>query len=255
MKRIVLTAVFFAFLLLPLEAQEVPGQPAEEPLSELSEQDETVSFPQQLKTKFVEGNPYFMGVISLVLVLGLACSIERIIYLNLADVNHQKLIRKTAAALDNGNVESAKDIARNTRGPVASIVYQGLMRIEQDVDVIEKSIVSCGSLQAGLLERNFSWIKLFIVMAPSLGFLGTVIGLIQAFDSIEQAANINPTIVAGGMKVALITTVAGLIVALILQLFYNYLLNKNESIVHKMEDAAISLLDLIIKYKTSHAGK
>jgi biopolymer transport protein ExbB len=219
-----------------------------------SETEVSATFYRQLKTKFIEGNPYFMSVISLILILGLACCIERIIYLNLADVNSKKFIKKIADHLENGNVEAAKDIARNTKGPVASIFYQGLMRINQDIDVIEKSVVSYGNVQIGLLERNFSWISLFIAMAPSLGFLGTVLGLIQAFDDIEQAANISPTIVAGGMKVALITTVAGLIVALILQLIYNYLLNKDESIVHKMEDASISLLDIIVKYKTHYSA-
>lgn len=205
--------------------------------------------------KFIEGNPYFMCVIALTLVLGLACCIERIIYLHLADVNSKKLIRKIEDALDKGDVETAKNIARNTKGPVASIIYQGLMRIDQDVDVIEKSVTSYGSVQIGLLERNFSWISLFIAMAPSLGFLGTVLGLIQTFEDIEQAANITPGIVADGMKVALITTVAGLIVALVLQLFYNYIINKDESIIRKMEDASVTLLDIIIKYKAGKGEK
>ncbi len=203
----------------------------------------------QLKTKFIEGNPYFMSVISAILILGLAFSIERIIYLNLADVNSKKLLRKVEEALEKRDVEAAKNIVRNTRGPVASIIYQGLMRIDQDIDVIENSIVSYGSVQSGLLERNFTWISLFIAMAPTLGFLGTVWGMIQAFDAIEVAADITPSIIAGGMKVALITTVGGLIVALILQVFYNYILTKDESIIHKMEDTSVSLLDIILKYK------
>ena len=152
------------------------------------------------------------------------------------------------AALEKGDVEAAKDIARNTRGPVASIYYQGLMRIDQGIDVVEKSIVSYGGVQGGLLEKNMSWITLFIAMAPSLGFLGTVVGMIMAFDKIEQVGDISPTVVAGGMKVALITTVGGLIVALILQIFYNYLLSKLEAILNQMEDASITLLDLVIKY-------
>lgn len=207
---------------------------------------------QQLKTKFIEGNPYFMGVISLVFVLGLAFSIERIIYLHLSDVNVRKLLQKVEDALEKGEIEQAKEVVRNTRGPVASIIYQGLMRIDQSIEEIEKSIVSYGSVQTGLLERNFSWIALFIAMAPSLGFLGTVMGMIQAFDDIETAASISPSIVASGMKFALITTVAGLIVALVLQLFYNYIINKDEAIVHKMEDTSISLLDIIIKYKARY---
>lgn len=151
-------------------------------------------------------------------------------------------------ALDKGDVEGAKAIDRDTRGPIASIAYQGLMRIDQGIDVVEKSIVSYGGVQGGLLEKNMSWITLFIAMAPSLGFLGTVVGMIMAFDKIEQVGDISPTVVAGGMKVALITTVGGLIVALILQVFYNYLLSKLEAILNQMEDASISLLDLVIKY-------
>ncbi len=209
-------------------------------------------FYYQLKTKFIEGNPYFMSVISACLIFGLAICIERTFYLNLADVNSKKLIKKIEDALEKGDVESAKDIARNTRGPVASIIYQGLMRIDQDIDIIEKSIVSYGSVQTGLLEKNFSWITLFIAMAPSLGFLGTVLGMVQAFDDIQMASSISPAIVAAGMKVALITTVGGLIVAVILQLFYNYLLTKDENIIHKMEDSSITLLDLIIQYKAKY---
>jgi biopolymer transport protein ExbB len=264
MKQILLTASLLIFSSLTIKAQDSISEAdkidltaaiqTEVQLPNPSETEVSDTFYRQLKTKFIEGNPYFMSVISLTLVLGLACCIERIIYLNLADVNSKKLIKKIADALERGDIEAAKDIARNTKGPVASVIYQGLMRINQDIDVIEKSIASYGSVQIGLLERNFSWISLFIAMAPSLGFLGTVLGLIQAFDDIEQAANISPTIVAGGMKVALITTVAGLIVALVLQVFYNYLLNKNESIVHRMEDASISLLDIIIKYKTHYGA-
>ena len=150
--------------------------------------------------------------------------------------------------LDKGDVEGAKTIARNTRGPIASIAYQGLMRIDQGIDVVEKSIVSYGGVQGGLLEKNMSWITLFIAMAPSLGFLGTVVGMVMAFDKIEQVGDISPTVVAGGMKVALITTVGGLIVALLLQVFYNYLLSKLEAILNQMEDASITLLDMVIKY-------
>lgn len=207
---------------------------------------------QQLKTKFIEGNPYFMSVISLVFVLGLAFSIERIIYLHLSDVNAKKLLSQIEEALEKGEIEAAKEIARNTRGPVASIIYQGLMRSDQSIEEIEKSIVSYGSVQTSLLERNFSWISLFIAMAPSLGFLGTVMGMVQAFDDIEMAASISPAVVASGMKFALITTVAGLIVALVLQVFYNYILTKDESILHKMEDSSITFLDMIIQYKARY---
>ncbi|MDR3308344.1 MAG: MotA/TolQ/ExbB proton channel family protein [Tannerella sp.] len=206
------------------------------------------SFHQALKTKFIEGSANFMSMVAIALILGLAFVIERIIYLNLADTNADKLLKGIEAALDKGDVEAAKAIARDTRGPIASIAYQGLLRINQGIDVVEKSIVSYGGVQGGLLEKNLSWITLFIAMAPSLGFLGTVVGMIMAFDKIEQVGDISPTVVAGGMKVALITTVGGLVVALLLQVFYNYLLSKLEAILNKMEDASITLLDLVIKY-------
>ena len=195
---------------------------------------------QALKTKFIEGGADFMSLVAIALIFGLAFCLERIIYLNLAETNSSKLLKGIEDALDKGDVEGAKAIARDTRGPIASIAYQGLMRIDQGIDVVEKSIVSYGGVQGGLLEKNMSWITLFIAMAPSLGFL--------AFDKIEQVGDISPTVVAGGMKVALITTVGGLIVALILQVFYNYLLSKLEAILNQMEDASISLLDLVIKY-------
>ncbi|HCC51254.1 MAG TPA: flagellar motor protein MotA [Porphyromonadaceae bacterium] len=210
------------------------------------------SFHQALKIKFIEGSADFMSTVAIALILGLAFVLERIIYLNLADTNSEKLLKGIEAALDKGDVEAAKAIARDTRGPIASIAYQGLMRIDQGIDVVEKSIVSYGGVQGGLLEKNLSWITLFIAMAPSLGFLGTVVGMIMAFDKIEQVGDISPTVVAGGMKVALITTVGGLVVALILQVFYNYLLSKLESILNKMEDASITLLDLVIKYDVKY---
>ena len=202
---------------------------------------------QALKTKFIEGGADFMSLVAIALIFGLAFCLERIIYLNLAETNSSKLLKGIEDALDKGDVEGAKAIARDTRGPIASIAYQGLMRIDQGIDVVEKSIVSYGGVQGGLLEKNMSWITLFIAMAPSLGFLGTVVGMIMAFDKIEQVGDISPTVVAGGMKVALITTV-GVIVALILQIFYNYLLSKLEAILNQMEDASITLLDLVIKY-------
>src|SRR5574344_1517740 len=203
---------------------------------------------QAIKTKFIEGGANFMSSIAIVFIFGLAFCLERIIYLNLAETNSTKLLKGIEDALDKGDVEGAKTIARDTRGPIASIAYQGLMRLDQGVDVVEKSIVSYGGVQSGLLEKNLSWVTLFIAMAPSLGFLGTVVGMVMAFDKIEQVGDISPTVVAGGMKVALITTIAGLIVALILQVFYNYLLSKLEAILNQMEDASISLLDLVIKY-------
>jgi biopolymer transport protein ExbB len=181
---------------------------------------------KEINTKFIEGTASFMSLVAIALVIGLAFCIERIIYLSLAEINTKKFIAAIEAALEKGDVEAAKDIARNTRGPIASIYYQGLMRIDQGIDVVEKSVVSYGGVQAGYLEKGCSWITLFIAMAPSLGFLGTVIGMVQAFDKIQQVGDISPTVVAGGMKVALITTIFGLIVALILQVFYNYILSK-----------------------------
>lgn len=214
------------------------------------EQDATAdqSFHQALKTKFIEGGADFMALIALVLILGLVLCLERIIYLNLADNNYEAFLRKLEEALNRGDMNGAKDIARNTRGPVASIAYQALMRFDQGIDVVERSIVSYGGVQGGLLEKNLSWITLFIAIAPSLGFLGTVVGMVMAFDKIEKVGDISPTVVAGGMKVALITTIGGLIVAMILQVFYNYILSKVESILNRMEDASITLVDFAIKY-------
>ena len=210
------------------------------------------SMHKELKTKFIEGDAGFMSLVAISLVLGLAFCIERIIYLSLAEVDVKKMMAKVEAALEKGDVEGAKTICRNTRGPVASICYQGLMRIDEGVDVVERSVVSYGGVQAGYLEKGCSWITLFIAMAPSLGFLGTVIGMVMAFDNIQRAGDISPTVVAGGMKVALITTIFGLIVALILQVFYNYILSKIEAITSQMEDSSITLLDMIMKYNLKY---
>ena len=207
------------------------------------------SMYKNLKTKFIEGDAGFMALVAIALVIGLAFCIERIIYLALADVNAKKMIVGVEKALlaDN-DVETAKSICRNTRGPIASIYYQGLMRLNDGVESVEKSVVSYGAVQASYLEKGCSWITLFIAMAPSLGFLGTVIGMVQAFDDIQKAGDISPTVVAGGMKVALLTTIFGIVVALVLQVFYNYILAKIESITAQMEDSTISLLDIVAKY-------
>ena len=231
----------------PIMAQDAAPAQTEQ-TTEAAVVEEGGGLHKELKTKFIEGDAGFMSLVAIALVLGLAFCIERIIYLSLAEVNTKKLMTSIEAALEKGDVEAAKTVCRNTRGPVASICYQGLMRIDDGVDVVERSVVSYGGVQAGYLEKGCSWITLFIAMAPSLGFLGTVVGMIMAFDKIEQVGDISPTVVAGGMKVALITTVGGLIVALILQVFYNYLLSKLEAILNQMEDASISLLDLVIKY-------
>ena len=207
-----------------------------------------VPLHQQLKTKFIEGGPLWMAPIALVLVLGLALSIERILYLTFAKTNTKKLVANVEAALAEGGVEKAKEVCRNTRGPVASIFYQGLLRYDEGVDVVEKTIVSYGSVQMSLMENGMTWISLFIALAPSLGFLGTVVGMIAAFDAIQAAGDISPNVVAGGMKVALITTVFGLIVAMILQVFFNYILTKIESLTTDMEDSSISFVDVMTKF-------
>lgn len=205
-----------------------------------------------LKEKFVEGGVPWMTPILILLIIGLAIAIERIIYLNMATTNTDKLLNKIEDALAEGGIEAAKEVCRNTKGPVASIFYQGLERYEEGVDMVEKSIISYGGVQMGKLENGMIWLQLFIALAPSLGFLGTVIGMIQAFDDIAIAGDISPNIVADGMKVALLTTVFGLIVAMILQVFYNYLLNKISSLVNSMEDSSISIMDIIVKYKAKN---
>ena len=208
-----------------------------------------VPLHQALKTKFIEGGAGFMALIIICLIIGLALAIERILYLSFSKTNTKALLAKVEEALAKGGVEAAKDVCRETRGPVASIFYQGLLRYDQGVDVVEKTIVSYGSVQMSNMENGLSWISLFIAIAPSLGFLGTVIGMIEAFDAIQAAGDISPNVVAGGMKVALITTVGGLIVALILQIFYNYILAKIDGLTIDMEDSSISLVDILTKYQ------
>ena len=217
---------------------------------ELLETEETGGIHKQLKSKFIEGSAGFMSLVALALVIGLAFCIERIIYLTLSEINAKKLMDVIGKKIEDSDIEGAKDICRNTRGPVASICYQGLLRIGESIENIERSVVSYGAVQTANLERGCSWIKLCITIAPSLGFLGTVIGMVMAFDNIRVAGDISATIVASGMKVALITTIFGIIVALVLQLFYNYIISKIEHITSQMEESAITLLDCITKYKT-----
>jgi len=221
-------------------ATEETGEETEE----VAEEDRT--FHQILKEKFIEGGPAFMGIVLLCLILGLAIVIERIIYLNMATTNSKKLLANVEDAMNSGGVDAAKEVCRNTSGPVASIFYQGLDRSEEGIEMVEKSVVAYGSVQMGKLEKGVSWISLFIALAPMLGFMGTVIGMIDAFDAIEAAGDISPSLVAGGIKVALLTTVFGLIVAIILQIFYNYIVAKVDSIVNDMENASISLVDLLM---------
>lgn len=212
---------------------------------------ETKSFHQVLKQKFIEGGAGWMAPILVCLILGLALAIERILYLNFSTTNTAKLLNKVETALESQGISAAKDICRDTKGPVASVFYQGLDRYNEGIDVVEKSIVSYGGVLMARLEKNLSWITLFIALAPMLGFLGTVVGMVRAFESIEIAGDISPTIVAAGMKVALLTTVFGLIVAIILQILFNYLVTKVESLVNSMEDVTISFIDILVKYKNA----
>jgi len=210
--------------------------------------EETESFHKLLKQKVIEGDAAFMSIIILCLVIGLAVCIERIIYLALSDTNTDDLLKKIDAALAKGDIEEAKEICRNTRGPVASIFYQGLSRHDQGIEVVEKTVVSYGGVQSGLMERGLPWISLFIGITPMIGFMGTVYGMIIAFDKIQQVGDLSATVIAGGIKLALITTVAALTVAITLQIFYNYIITKIDNLVGDMEDSSISLLDILIKY-------
>ena len=219
----------------------------------VSAQTETASLHLQLKSKFVDGSPFFMSLVALALVLGLAFCIERLIYLTLSEINAKKLLNDIDERVGNKDIDGAKTLCRNTRGPVASICYQGLLHINESMDDIERSVMSYGSVQTAKLEKGCSWIKLFIAMAPSLGFLGTVIGMVMAFENIQEAGDIGPTIVAAGMKVALITTIFGIVVALILQLFYSYITSKIEHLTSQMEESAVTLLDSIMKFKRTES--
>ncbi|NGZ89224.1 MotA/TolQ/ExbB proton channel family protein [Psychroflexus maritimus] len=231
------------------EVEEEAEEEVEEVEEETEEAQEELGFHQELKKRFIEGGPGFMGIVLLCLILGLAIAIERIIYLNLATTNTKKLAEKVEDALSTGGVEAAKDVCRETPGPVASIYYQGLDRADESVEAAEKAVVAYGGVQMGQLEKNVSWVSLFIALAPMLGFMGTVIGMIKAFDKIEAAGDMQPSLVAGGIKVALLTTVFGLIVAIILQIFYNYIVAKIDNIVNDMEDASISLIDMLVENK------
>ena len=227
---------------------------AEEPAASPTVVDDEIvaeeqGFHQVIKEKFIEGDPVFMTPVLICLILGLAVALERIITLNLATTNTKKLLNKVEEALASGGIEAAKDITKDTKGPVASIFTQGLMRYSEGIEMVEKSIIAYGSVEMGRLEKGLVWISLFISLAPMLGFMGTVIGMIGAFDAIEAAGDISPSLVAGGIKIALLTTVAGLIVAIILQLFYNYLVSKIDSLVNDMEDSSISLVDVLVKHK------
>ena len=237
-----------------VDEQTADSTVAEAPVAEEPEQvtapaEESKSFHQVLKEKYIQGGAGWMTPVLLCLILGMALVIERILYLNMATTNVQKLLEGIEEHVQKGDYNGAKELCRDTRGPVASIFYQGLDRIDEGLDNVEKAVTSYGGVQMARLENNMTWIALFIALAPSFGFLGTVVGMVQAFDDIEVAGDISPTVVAGGMKVALLTTIFGLIVAIILQIFYNYILTKIESLVAQMEDGSISFMDILVKNK------
>jgi biopolymer transport protein ExbB len=250
MKKLITVLALSGLLALSYSTQ-VLAQDSPNNIPETEVVDEDASFTQVVKDKFIEGDWRFMSPVLICLILGLAIAIERIITLNMATTNTKKLLARVEDALNTGGIEAAKEVTASTRGPVASIFTQGLMRSSEGIDMVEKSIISYGSVEMGRLEKGLVWISLFISLAPMLGFMGTVIGMIGAFDAIQAAGDISPSLVAGGIKVALLTTVAGLIVAIILQLFYNYLVSKVDGLVNQMEDASISLVDLLVRYKVS----
>ena len=228
-------------------ATEQVAEEVAAPVEEVAVVEEQGGIHQALKTKFIEGGAGFMSTVALCLILGLAIAIERIIYLSLATTNSKKLLATVEETLEKDGIEAAKEVCRNARGPIASIFYQGLLHMDEGLDVAEKSIIAYGSVQSGLMEKNLSWIGLFIGLCPNFGFMGTVIGMIEAFDRIQQAGDMSATIVAGGIKVALITTVFGLIGAIILQIFYNFILARIEAVVADMEDSSITMLDILTK--------
>ncbi|WP_215226372.1 MotA/TolQ/ExbB proton channel family protein [Echinicola shivajiensis] len=268
MKKLIALFMLTGLLLSPVitKAQDATEDASAEDTTEMAMEEEAVEEPapvvaddeivvedqpfhQVIKDKFIEGDPTFMTPVLICLILGLAVALERIITLNLSTTNTKKLLAKVEDALDQGGIEAAKDVTKSTKGPVASIFTQGLMRYSEGIEMVEKSIIAYGSVEMGRLEKGLVWISLFISLAPMLGFMGTVIGMIGAFDSIEAAGDISPSLVAGGIKIALLTTVAGLIVAIILQLFYNYCVAKIDSLVNDMEDASITLVDILVKHK------
>lgn len=236
----------------PVQAAPAAAAPAAQQAAPAVEEEQ--AYHKVIKQKFIEGGAFFMFIVCIALILGLALSIERIIYLSLSSIDSKKLLASVEGALDNGDVEGAKTVCRNTRGPIASIFYQGLCRIDKGADVVEKSVVSYGGVQMGLLEKNVTWISLCVALAPSLGFLGTIIGMIEAFDRIQAAGDISATVVAGGIKVALLTTLVGLIVAMVLQVFMNFILTRIEALTSEMEDASISLIDAVVAYEEKFKG-
>jgi biopolymer transport protein ExbB len=256
-------ACMLAVAYAPLKAQTDGGEPETEqvveetapvepevPVEMVSMEESVIvekGFREVIKEKFIEGGYQWMTPLLICLILGLAIAIERIIYLNMSTINTNRFIASLENELKNGGVEAGKNLCRNTPGPIASIIYEGLNRADEGVDTVEKAVVSYGGVEMGKMEKSLPWLSLFIALAPMLGFLGTVIGMIEAFDKIEAAGDISPTVVAGGIKVALLTTVGGLLVAIILQIFYNYIMSKIEGLVNEMEEASINFVDILIK--------
>ncbi len=254
---LILTVAIFALGTVNVFAQEPAAEAAAEAVAEAVEAADQVAAETEIAgetmhhvmmQKFLEGGWEWMLPVLLCLVIGLAVAIERILYLALSTINTKKFVAQVEEAVKTGGIAAAKEICRNTRGPIASIYYQGLDRYDQGLDAVEKSVVSYGSVQTGQMESGLSWIGLFIALAPMLGFMGTVVGMIAAFDAIQAAGDISPTLVAGGIKVALLTTLMGLIAAVILQLFYNYIVSKIDSLVNDMEDSSITLMDILTSY-------
>lgn len=231
----------------PMAEAPAAEEPAEAPAEPAQESPTETGFREVIKDKFIEGGYQWMSPLLICLIIGLAVAIERIIYLNMATINTKKFLEQIESSLKSGGVESARELCRSTAGPVAGIFYEGLTRSDEGIEVVENSVVSYGSVEMGKMERALPWLSLFIALAPMLGFLGTVIGMIEAFDRIEAAGDISPTVVAGGIKIALLTTVGGLIVAIILQIFYNYIMSKIEGLVNDMEEASVNFIDLLVK--------
>ena len=248
MKKLFLILAVAAFF--GLATVEVKAQSAAQTEQVANAETDVAGLPlhQAIKQKFLEGGAGWMAPILIFVILGLAIAIERILYLNLSTINSKKLIAKVEAALKKGGIEEAKKVVRDTKGPIASIFYQGLDRYDQGMDNVEKAVVSYGSVQIAQMESGLVWIGLFISLSPMLGFMGTVVGMVDAFDSIQAAGDVSPTLVAGGIKVALLTTLAGLIAAVILQLFYSYIISKIDSLTMDMEDSSITLVDMLTEY-------
>jgi biopolymer transport protein ExbB len=205
-----------------------------------------------LTQKYNDGG-IFMHPILGCLVVGLALCFERLWTLSRARINTKDFIIQVKKALESGGIDAAMDVCSKTRGPVASVFQAGLLRANEGIDAAEKAIMTYGGIEMGFLERGLIWISLFITLAPMLGFTGTVQGMITAFDAIKEAAQISPSIVANGIAIALLTTLFGLVVAMILQVFYNYFVSAIDKLVAGMEESSVELIDTL--YQMQQAKK